>query len=181
MGLAQAILSCLMEVPQSGYDLSKVFSEAVGYFWHASQQQVYRELGKLEAAGLIVAQTIPREGRLDKKLYSITALGKQHLVEWMQNKSEPDVIREDLLVKIFSGNLVPVSLLLEDIERRRQIHLATLSRYRKIEREEFPHPDALTWKQKLQHLVLSRGIRFELEWIAWCDEALLVLESSPNS
>ncbi|MEJ1931002.1 PadR family transcriptional regulator, partial [Nostoc sp. NIES-2111] len=123
MGLSQAILTCLINAPHSGYDLSKVFSESVGYFWQASQQQIYRELSKLESAGLIVSEVIPREGRLDKKVYSITEQGKQHLIEWMHKPSEPDIIREDLLVKIFSGGIVPVNVLIEDVVRHRRIHL----------------------------------------------------------
>jgi DNA-binding PadR family transcriptional regulator len=176
MGLSHAILACLIEAPQSGYDLSKVFSESVSYFWHASQQQIYRELGKLETQGLVVAEVIPREGRLDKKIYSITELGKQCLVEWMKKPSEPNEIREDLFVKIFAGSLVAVGFLIEDVERRRRIHQEKLSKYREIEQEYFPQQQALTHQEKLKYLVLSAGIHCELEWINWCNEALETLK-----
>ncbi|MBD2502549.1 PadR family transcriptional regulator [Anabaena azotica] len=177
MGLSQAILTCLIDAPHSGYDLSKVFSESVGYFWQASQQQIYRELGKLEAAGLIVSEVIPREGRLDKKVYSITEQGKQHLIEWMHKPSEPDIIREDLLVKIFSGGIVSVDLLIEDIARHRRIHLEKLSTYREIEKEKCPYPKELNKEEKLRRLVLMAGMKYEQSWIDWCDEALEVLQS----
>ncbi|MGM3307170.1 PadR family transcriptional regulator [Anabaena sp. WFMT] len=176
MGLPQAILTCLIEKPHSGYDLSKVFSESIGCFWNTSQQQIYRELSKLESQELIVSEIIPRQGRLDKKIYSITELGKQHLLEWMRQPSEPDIIREDILVKVFSGSLVPASVLIEDVKRRRQIHIEKLSKYRQIEQEKFPNPETLTRKQKLRYLVLNAGIRYELEWIDWCDEALEVIK-----
>ncbi|TAF09383.1 MAG: PadR family transcriptional regulator [Nostocales cyanobacterium] len=178
MSLSHAILTCLIEAPHSGYDLSKVFSESVSYFWHCSQQQIYRELGKLESQGLIVSEIIPREGRLDKKIYSITELGKEYLVEWMKKPSEPDVIREDILVKIFSGSLVSVNVLIEDIERRHRIHLDKLSKYRKIEQEHFAQTAILTQPEKLKYLVLRAGIRCELEWIDWCNEALEMLTDS---
>ncbi|BCL36413.1 PadR family transcriptional regulator [Nostoc sp. MS1] len=181
MGLSQAILTCLIDAPHSGYDLSKVFSESVGYFWQASQQQIYRELGKLESAGLIVSEVIPREGRLDKKVYSITEQGKQHLIEWMHKPSEPDTIREDLLVKIFSGGIVPVSVLIEDVARYRRIHLDKLLTYREIEKENCPYPRELNKEEKLRSLVLKAGINYEQAWINWCDEALEILKTiSPN-
>lgn len=180
MGLSQAILTCLINAPHSGYDLSKIFSESVGYFWQASQQQIYRELGKLEAAGLIVSEVIPREGRLDKKLYSITEQGKQHLIEWMHKPSEPDIIREDLLVKIFSGGIVPVSLLIEDVARHRRIHLEKLSIYREIEKEKCPYPKELNKEEKLRRLVLKAGMKYEEAWIEWCDDALEVLKTLPQ-
>lgn len=178
MSLSHAILTCLIEAPHSGYDLSKVFSESVGYFWHASQQQIYRELSKLETQGFIVSEIIPREGRLDKKIYSITELGKQHLVEWMKKPSEPDVIREDILVKIFSGSLVPINVLIEDVERRHRTHQNKLSKYREIEKEHFANQVELSYQEKLKYLVLKAGIRCELEWIDWCNEALEMLKDS---
>ncbi|MEA5578103.1 PadR family transcriptional regulator [Anabaena sp. UHCC 0451] len=179
MSLSHAILTCLIEAPHSGYDLSKVFSESVSYFWHASQQQIYRELGKLETQGFIVSEIIPREGRLDKKIYSITEQGKEYLIEWMKKPSEPDVIREDILVKIFSGSLVPVKVLIADVERRHRKHLDKLSQYRKIEQEHFEKTTKLTQPEKLKYLVLKAGIRCELEWIDWCNEALEMLKDSP--
>lgn len=177
MGLSQAILTCLIEAPHSGYDLSKVFSESVGYFWQASQQQIYRELGKLESAGLIVSEIVPREGRLDKKIYSITELGKQQLIEWMHKPSEPNVIREDILVKIFSGDLVSVSVLIEDVERHRRIHVEKLLTYRKIEKENCSISEISTKSDKLKNLVLMGGIKYEQAWIAWCDEAIKSLKN----
>ncbi|MBD2663977.1 transcriptional regulator, PadR family [Richelia sinica FACHB-800] len=178
MALAQAILTCLIDAPHSGYDLSKIFSESVGYFWNASQQQIYRELGKLESRGLIEAEIIPREGRLDKKIYSITDAGKQHLIGWMLQPSEPDIVREDLLVKIFAGGLVPVDVLVDDVERHRRIHVEKLAKYREIEQEKCPYADRLSSTEKLRRLVLHAGIRYESEWIAWCDEALATLKES---
>jgi DNA-binding PadR family transcriptional regulator len=176
MGLSHAILACLIETPQSGYDLSKAFNESLSHFWRASQQQIYHELSKLETQNLIVSELILREGRLDKKIYSITELGKKHLVEWMKKPSKPDEIREDLLVKIFSGNIVSVSLLIEDVELRRRIHIEKMSKYKEIEQNYFLQQQELTHQEKLRHLVLKAGIYCESEWIEWCDEALETLE-----
>lgn len=179
MSLSHAILTCLIEAPHSGYDLSKVFSESVSYFWNASQQQIYRELGKLETQGYIISEVIPREGRLDKKIYSITEEGKEYLIEWMKKPSEPDVIREDLLVKIFAGSLVPIKVLIEDVERHRRIHQDKLAKYREIEQEKCANKTELTKAEKLRYLVLRAGIRYESEWINWCDEALEMLKDVP--
>jgi DNA-binding PadR family transcriptional regulator len=61
-----------------GYDLSKRFDGSVGFFWNATQQQIYRELAKLEDQGWISPQTISQQGRPDKKLYSVTDFGRKH-------------------------------------------------------------------------------------------------------
>jgi DNA-binding PadR family transcriptional regulator len=52
MSLSHAILATLSNGCYSGYDISKQFAGSVGFFWYATQQQIYRELGKLEEQGL---------------------------------------------------------------------------------------------------------------------------------
>jgi len=54
MALAEAILVCLTERPMSGYDLAKNFDASIGFFWRASHQQIYRELGRLREKGYVV-------------------------------------------------------------------------------------------------------------------------------
>ena len=51
MSLPHAILTALLEKPSSGLELTRRFDRSIGYFWSATHQQIYRELGKLEAEG----------------------------------------------------------------------------------------------------------------------------------
>ena len=51
MALAHTILALLAKEPGSGYDISKHFDEGLSCYWKATQQQVYRELGKLKKEG----------------------------------------------------------------------------------------------------------------------------------
>ena len=44
MSLAHAVLTSLIEKPSSGYELARRFDKSIGYFWHATHQQIYREL-----------------------------------------------------------------------------------------------------------------------------------------
>lgn len=53
MSLRHAILTALIEEPSSGLALTRRFDRSIGYFWQATHQQVYRELGKLEMEGLV--------------------------------------------------------------------------------------------------------------------------------
>ena len=62
MALAEAILVCLTERPMSGYDLAKNFDASIGYFWRASHQQIYRELGRLREKGLVNSERYIRKG-----------------------------------------------------------------------------------------------------------------------
>ena len=63
MSLAHAVLTSLLEKASSGYDLAQRFDKSIGYFWHATHQQIYRELGRMEAAGWIASSVHPDAGK----------------------------------------------------------------------------------------------------------------------
>lgn len=175
MGLAHAILACLVESPCSGYDLAKRFDGSVGYFWSATHQQIYRDLSKLEEQGWITSQTIPQPKRPDKKVYQITEPGEQQLKAWIASPCEPMAIKDDLLVKIFAGYIASTGTILEEIERHRQAHLKRLSAYKVLEEQYFQNPQQLSENEKFQYLTLLKGISYETDWLAWCEKATQLL------
>lgn len=71
MSLPHAILTALLERPSSGLELTRRFDRSIGFFWSATHQQIYRELGRLETTGLIRA--LPQAGpvRGQKKEYEV--------------------------------------------------------------------------------------------------------------
>ena len=175
MALAHTILATLGTESYSGYDLWKKFSQTSKYYWQASQQQIYRELGKLEQENAIAAKIIPQAGRPDKKLYQITDKGTEMLKDWLMEPSEPMAIREELLVKVIAAKLVPKSVILQEIKRHQQIHAQKLSEYQQIEQEKFADTTQLTFEQKCIYATLRCGIGYETYRIAWCEDAIALL------
>ena len=175
MALAEAILAALIEEPCSGYDLAKKFDGSVGFFWKATHQQIYRELAKLEELGLIGAERVHQEGRPDKKLYNVTEEGKAHLREWIAKPGEISPMKDELLVKLFAGYVVPVQTMLAELEHHRAQHLERLETYREIEQKYFKNLEMLSIERKYVYLTLRQGIRYETEWLAWCEEAIAFL------
>lgn len=176
MAIAHAILVSLLESPASGYDLGKRFESSVGFFWKATHQQIYRELTKLEEQSWISAKVIAQENRPDKKLYSVTELGKQQLIEWMVQPGEPAPVKDDLLVKLFAGYIAPRAIIVQELERHRQLHAQRLKTYQVMEQQYFPNPQALSQPQKFHYLTLRKGIGYETDWIGWCEEAIALLK-----
>jgi DNA-binding PadR family transcriptional regulator len=181
MSLAHTILANLGDKSSSGYDLWKKFSQTSKYYWQASQQQIYRELGKLEQEGAIASKVIPQTGRPDKKLYQMTEKGQEKLKTWLLEPAEPMAIREELLVKVIAAELVPRSVILQEIERHHQLHLRQLSAYQKIEQEKFPHLEQLSFKYKCSYATLRCGILYESYRIAWCEEAIALLSENDQT
>lgn len=178
MSLAHAILASLIDTSCSGYDLAKRMESSVGFFWQASHQQIYRELSKLDQLGWITSEIITQQGRPDKKVYSVTQQGKQQLQEWIAKPCEPMPIKDDLLVKIFSGYLVSEDTILQEIEHHRKAHVKKLSTYKKLEEKYFQNPQQLSPIAKFQYLTLSQGIRYETQWLTWSDEVIELLNPS---
>ena len=75
MSLRHALLAILAVEPMTGYDLTKHFSRSAAYVWHAPHSQIYPELRKLEAEGLVTAESVARGDRGVKRTYSITDAG----------------------------------------------------------------------------------------------------------
>ncbi|BAY87145.1 hypothetical protein NIES267_66630 [Calothrix parasitica NIES-267] len=175
MSLAHTILATLGSESYSGYDLWKKFSQTSKYYWQATQQQIYRELGKLEKEGAISSELIPQEGRPNKKLYRVTEEGIAKLKSWLLEPAEPMTIREELLVKVIAAKLVPKTVILQEIERHNKIHQQKLSEYKQIEQREFSDISQLSYERKCLYLTLRCGIRYETYRIEWCEEAILLL------
>jgi DNA-binding PadR family transcriptional regulator len=181
MAIKHTILAFLSRQPLSGYEVAKEFAEGFGScFWKASQQQVYAELTKLEQQGSVTHEAIPQPGRLDKKIYSITDQGLQELTEWLTEPTEPTAIREDLGVMGLAGHLVPSQVVVREIERRRQLHVEMVQQVKKLDKHFAQHLDSLELKDLYMHLIIRRAIRYQEEWVAWCDEALQAIMQAVN-
>jgi DNA-binding PadR family transcriptional regulator len=181
VALSHAILATLVGGACSGYDLRKQFEGSVGFFWQASFQQIYRELSRLEEQGLVQSQTVHQASRPDKKLYQVTEAGKAELKAWIAAPADMAPIKDDLLVKIFAGYLVPSVTLLAELRRHQIQHQERLQVYRTLEQKFFAQPEQLAIADRFRYLTLRNGIRYETEWLAWCEEAIAFLATNGNS
>ncbi|MEA5447350.1 PadR family transcriptional regulator [Leptolyngbya sp. CCNP1308] len=177
MALSHAILAALTDRPCSGYDLAKQFDGSVGFFWHASHQQIYRELTKLEDQGLVTAEAVAQEGKPDKKIFSVTESGKTVLKEWIAQPSKCVPTKDDLLVKLFVGHLVSPETVQATLHHERAQHVAALAAYRDIESKYFLNCETLSPPARFQYITLRNGIHYETSWLTWCDETLTNLET----
>ena len=179
MALSHSILATLVgrAKPLSGYDLAKEFNSSVGFFWKTTHQQIYRELARLEKEGMLTSEIIRQNDRPDKKIYSITDPGRAHLVEWIAQPSMPTPIKEDMLVKLYVGFLVPREMIIGELEQLREIHVERLRLYNEYERKYFPDVKKLHTKGKYRYLNLRSGINFESSHINWCNEAIEFLKT----
>ncbi len=96
------------------------------------------------------AKTERQKGKPDKRIYSITAKGRERLVEWLAVEPQPEIARNELLLKLFFGAQVSPEISIEHVERMMKRERAFLREFRRIELEEISknqqYPDAPYWK-----------------------------------
>ncbi len=178
MSLSYALLALLLDRPNSGYDLNKCFETSIGCFWKASHQQIYRELGKLEQAGWVEVEHHAQSGKPDKKIYHLTAIGREELARWTAQPCDMTPVKEEILVKLFAGELVDRAVIRQHIESHRRQYQGLLALYRTIEANAFPGDrSTLTVPDQLRYLTLRCGMHYATGWIAWCDESLAYLDA----
>jgi len=176
MSLAHAVLTSLIEKPSSGYALARRFDKSIGYFWHATHQQIYRELARMEEKGWIVSDTAPDAGATRKREYRVLPTGRAELVRWAQEATPPTDLRDEFTVKLRADAALGEVDLRDELRRRLGKHRAGLAEYQEIEARDFAGKVGLPRAARIQHLILRRGVLYEALNVQWAEDALAVLE-----
>jgi PadR family transcriptional regulator, regulatory protein AphA len=135
------------------YDLKQLVAASVGNFWSVPHSQLYAEPERLAAAGYLTERR-EQTGRR-RRLYSLTARGRQALERWRAEPTEemPE-LRDPGLLKLFFGadrrTLAAV---------RRDAHRAKLAGYEERRRLDSGDGPRGPW------LALDAGIEHEREWV----------------
>ncbi|WP_267241681.1 PadR family transcriptional regulator [Streptomyces sp. PR69] len=175
MSLPHAILTALLEKPSSGLELTRRFDRSIGYFWSATHQQIYRELGKLEQAGQIRALPSAQPARGQKKEYEVLPAGRAELASWVARPEDPKAVRDPLLLRLRAAAVVGSAGMREELARHLDLHRRQLEHYRSIEDRDFPPERRTAETDRLRHLVLRGGIELETFWTKWLTDALTAL------
>src|SRR5712691_5138755 len=163
-GTALVVLGLLALRPRSGYEIKQTLDKTTRFFWTASYGQIYPELRRLAAAGLIEGEAAPR-GERARTVYSLTAEGRRRLEDWL---AEPDFrvhIRDEGLLKLFFADLLPGEASLELLRIRRAAHERILEQLRQIETGP-----PFVGGRAYPDVVLSYGIGFHSWAVGWCEE-----------
>ncbi|MEV6238646.1 PadR family transcriptional regulator [Lentzea sp. NPDC051838] len=179
MSLRNAVMATLLDGEASGYDLAKAFDASVANFWTCTPQQLYRELDRMEADGLVEARTVKQSKRPNKRLFSLTRAGLEALAQFTGADHKPTAIRDELLVATMAADSHPDAVR-ASLRERKQWSEAKIARYERLRARLL---DGLTEEEFLEsadrvgpYLTLLRGLSFERDNVRWCARCLTVLE-----
>jgi DNA-binding PadR family transcriptional regulator len=110
------ILALLAKEPAHGYEVRQRLVQALGPPGQAlNPGQVYVTLGRLEKVGLVAVEQVGQSGHPDKKVYELTAAGRERVAEWLADVSWPKVTPTDFHLKLIAaaaaGLADPVALI----------------------------------------------------------------------
>ena len=103
----------------SGYEIKKLYEEGdFSHFYETSFGSIYPALNRLVEDGLAVCTAQAQDKRPDKKVYSITAKGRQVFAEALQAVPTPDKFRSDFCFIMVFAHLLPVARLAQLLDRQ---------------------------------------------------------------
>ncbi len=177
MSLPHVILTVLNHRDATGYDITKEFSGAIGHVWKASHQQVYRELNKLAELGAVNYRLEPQDGKPDRKVYSITEIGKQNLYQWYLLSPKHPTERDEVSAKLLTCGIFDAAPMVAHLHSLIEESRNLLARYRVLEQENKEKITSQNRTDYLEHLALRRNILRTEAWLLWADEVLIALNA----
>ncbi|MER7186961.1 PadR family transcriptional regulator [Streptomyces hyaluromycini] len=177
MALRNAVMAALLEGEASGYDLAKGFDATVANFWTATPQQLYRELERMEAEGLVTARVVEQERRPNKRLFSLTRAGRDAVRAYTaEPPARPSVVRDELLVKVQCADAGDLDAVRTAVAERMEWATAKLVRYERIRQRLLAGRSEEAYFTEAErigpYLTLLRGMSFERENLQWGELAL---------
>jgi DNA-binding PadR family transcriptional regulator len=172
-----AVLGLLTFDEMSGYDLTKVVEQSIGFFLTPAKSQIYSELRRLMSLGYATEREVEQDRRPDKRLYRITDRGRRALREWLETgEVESAEIKSPFLVKVFFGAHMRREALLAQVKKMRQRDAEQLQVLKQIEtlikdQDEMFFPN----------LTLRCGLAHTRAVIRWEDEVIRELERREES
>ena len=163
--------------PMSGYDIKKLIETSISNFWTESYGQIYPMLKTLVAEKLVTRKVQKQSGKPDRHIYALTAAGRRVLRDWLARPAAPKVARNELLLKLFFGEEIPVASSLAHVAEFRQRQRELLERYAAIERDirskYGANPNAPYWL-----ITVAYGRRESEALLRWCDDASKLLDNA---
>lgn len=170
-----AILGMLAVLKESsGYDLKKHMESSTQYFWKETFSSIYPVLEDLENQKLIVRVDKPTKNDRKCNVYTITPEGRSTLENWLMQPPEIMQLRNELMLKLFFGNMVPVEVNIAHLENQKKELENKLSTYQKIKNEfsDIGSLESLYWLMTLDH-----GITQVASSLEWCNSVIKKLRS----
>jgi DNA-binding PadR family transcriptional regulator len=129
MDIRTVCLGVLTLGDATGYEIRKMFEEGpFQHFTDAGFGSIYPALNRLHGEGLVTCEEQSQSGRPDKKIYSITQIGRTSFAQAIRTAPSPDKFRSDFLLGLFFGHFLPRDLVAGAVDQQIEWYRAKLER-----------------------------------------------------
>ena len=140
MDVKTICLGVLTLEAKTGYEIKKHFEHAFSHFFVAGFGSIYPALRELTRDGLVTCTDITQRKRPDKKVYSITARGRERLMDALLNTPPRHKVRSEFVVLLYFAHLLPSRRLAEILDQRARNIEEMLDSIDAFEQQAHPSP-----------------------------------------
>lgn len=179
MPLRHGLLGLLKYGSMTGYELHKIFSEQLYFFWQAQPSQIYRELNAMEKEGLLSSSVEIQKDRPNKKVYSITEAGRKELQQWLAQGHLEDAfsLRSPFLMNFFLSGDQPRENNLKSLKKFKELCEVSLAKLENSEASARNYGTEVGSEQQLYWGLTAIFGRYYLEMcLRWVQDASRLLE-----
>lgn len=125
--MRHAFLALLAAGPAHGYELRASFEDAFEGIWPAiNAGQIYTTLNRLARDGLVSSSEVDQTDRPNKRVYELTARGRDELDQWLGEPTAKSRIKDEFFMKLVLAQLTGTEDPQRLIDRQRQAYLSDL-------------------------------------------------------
>jgi DNA-binding PadR family transcriptional regulator len=162
------LLALLAKEPAHGYELKILLEQIFGEAYPSPNiGQIYVTLQRLERDGLVRSQDVVQRTRPNKRVYELTAAGREALATWVDRPSDGPRIRDDFFMKLALSPLAGETDRLALINRQRRDYLNQIRSLSTLASGTEPGIGRLLIEGAMLHL------QADLDWLERCQEELV--------
>lgn len=169
----QVILGLLNHEDLTGYEIKKRIDGRLHYFWKGSFGSIYPTLASLEEQGMIVKVDNHSHSKRERIVYRITDVGRDDLVQWLEESKTSNSLKYEMLLKLFFGGVVDNAVSIRTItEFENEIagELSVLKMCKENLSKVLNKRD-----HQFYYLAASFGVETYEAYLRWCAEAKQIL------
>jgi DNA-binding PadR family transcriptional regulator len=160
----EVLLALLAKEASHGYELRARLQLALGPLAEAlNAGHVYVTLNRLEKAGLVISERVGQSDRPDRKVYDLTAAGRERLREWLADTSWPKPAPAEFHLKLVAAAAAGLADPVRLVDAQRHALLAGLGA---AQRAALAEPDSSVAGLLLEGVVLR--LQADLRWLEAC-------------
>ena len=166
---AYMVLAMIRDGFNTGYRIKQRLERVASFFWSASYGQIYPELRRLEALGLLASREARVSGRTRRE-YALTPAGGDRLQWWLAQPAQPSLwLRDEAMLRMMLVDWDDRELTLQNLLQLRRLALARLE----VIRARTPPPGR-------GEMIKELGVHLVQATLSWCDQAEAWLRQPPQ-